>query len=161
MNHRPTPWLRHFLTLARQRKCKRQPNIFLRIHMGLIKTLASVCHYSDKWLHSGNPLAGGQWRKDGAERIKANEKWLRVDTLTAHPLTTLRRSLDSFLTTTPSPLSSLNMLTMSLHENPQTDWMSEYRRGESNEFSHPFRWIAVKRDTLWRGWVSPLAGWPV
>lgn len=42
-------------------------------------------------------------------------------------LTTLRRSIDSFFTTTPIPLSSLNMLAMSSQDKPQTGWTSGWR----------------------------------
>lgn len=43
-------------------------------------------------------------------------------------LTSFWRSLDSFLTTVPIPLSSLNMLARSSQDRPQTDWTSGCRR---------------------------------
>lgn len=51
-------------------------------------------------------------------------------------LTTLRRPMDSFSTTIPSPLTSLNMLAMSTQDRPQTAWTSGWRGGKKtvNDF---------------------------
>lgn len=68
------------------------------------------CRRSDKWLCSGKLLTGS------GGKIRSGED--------QGPLTTLLSWLASCSTTMPSPLNSLNMPAMSLHVNPQTDWIS-------------------------------------
>lgn len=118
--------------------------------MGLIKVLATGCDYSD----IQETLAGSKG-KDG-EKGGADRGQSMVE------LTTLRRSMDSFLTTTPSPLSSLNMPAMSSQDKPQTcpGWTSGFRRKEKQIY------LLTSTDSMRenfaprRGQVSPLALWP-
>lgn len=127
MNHWLTPWWKHCLTLASSANATDSQLTHLCIYMSLIKNLATRYYYSDKC--TGNALTGSRgkdWEKRREPTVTKGKPWRAME------LTTLRRSMDSFLTTTPSPLSSLNMLAMSSQEKPQTGWISEYG-GEKNK----------------------------